>query len=174
MGWSYDLTCDGCGYQQRDFQYYLLEAYVLPDGGIAPIPYQVGWCRRCRAFVRTELPADKLVRFADAWEARIELRRGEELRARRRTESGWLRAVAAGRQSPPRCLTCGSAEVVGLGPFKRPFTHPGCGGSVAYSRSVHRFLHPSPLAAFSPEGEALGVKVVRAKPSDTEDGDPGS
>jgi hypothetical protein len=168
MGWSSDLVCDRCGFRQGDFPSYLLAAYRLPDGGVAPLPFQVSWCDKCRRFVHAEWPADELVRWADVLAERWQLASREELRARGQAECARLRAIAGGRRSPPRCLACGSVNVVGLGAWSGRLMHPGCGGRVECSLSVHRYHeYPLLLAAYSPEGEALGVKVARAEPSDS-------
>jgi hypothetical protein len=166
MGWSYDLVCDRCGFRQGDFPSYLLAAYRLPDGGVTPMPFQVGWCDQCRGFVHAELPADELAKQAEVLEERWQLSSQEEWRARARAECARLRAVATGRRSPPRCLACASVAVVGLGDWSTRLVHPGCGGRVACSPTLHRCLwYPLQLSAYSPEGEALGVQVTREEPN---------
>jgi hypothetical protein len=163
MAWSYNLTCDRCSFIQRDFgPTVFLQAYLLPDGGVTPLPFQVGWCHKCCEVVRAEWPAKALMQWADAWDQRGQLSEREEFRLRRRMECERLRAVAASRRSPPRCLVCGSVGVIEFGEWDEPMPHPGCGGRLARSLSVHRdFGHPLPLWAYSPEGEAIGIQVAR-------------
>jgi len=64
----------------------------------------------------------------------------------------------AERQSPGRCLDCGSTKValipIGLGESVPAFPHPGCGGELSFQWRDH--YHPGwDRWVYSPEGERL-------------------
>lgn len=166
MAQAWDLTCDRCGYHQEDFRAYSWSAYLLPDGGVTPVQCQPAWCHHCARFVRAELSAEEMVRWADIMEERsFPWEEGEHWSStRRRVERGRLRIVAASRKSPPRCLTCGATdiELFGFWVSDLTLTHPNCGGSLQESRWKHiSFDWEYPLTAYSPEGERLGIQVKR-------------
>ncbi len=164
MAWLSDIDCRKCGYEQPRFLPLPWEAYVLPTGEVALLPFQVAWCGRCRAVVRAEHPADALRREADWQDARLAVFDPSEYVVRRRAECGVLRRVADGRTTPPRCLECGSTGIVGFGPWEwgAEVVHPGCGGALRFPRTAHCYpFFPTAYRAYSPEGVDLGREVVR-------------
>jgi hypothetical protein len=164
MSWSFDIRCDKCHSEQRDFESLVFrQAYILRDGQHVLLPYQIAWCRTCEKVVRSELSVGELRRFADEWEARGNLWEREEFRAKHRRGGERLRAVVADRHSGPRCLTCGSTEILGLGDWdwRRGYVHPNCDGRLTFTAAVHRNILGSLImwSAYNTEGEDLDYQV---------------
>jgi hypothetical protein len=145
--------------------------YRLADGSKLHILQQPAWCRACRRFVvAEEVPAvealeEEIARYRSADPDTIRkwafISNGAPV-AERIAEL--LRYVEwrKGRQSPPRCLECGTASPVPV-PMDGEFSHPGTGERVVVGSSG--FADTAPWhAEFSPEGEQL------AEPGAAEDG----
>jgi hypothetical protein len=143
----------------------LLSAFIeyrLADGTKLPILQQPAWCPACGRFViaewvpSTEELEEEISKFRSAdrdtlqmWafvsnEASVGERIAE---LTRRIE--WRRA----RQSPPRCLECGSLGSVPI-PATGEFSHPHTGERVVVGDSGWADT-AAWFAEFSPEGEQL-------------------
>ncbi|MFO0609094.1 MAG: hypothetical protein U0324_38370 [Polyangiales bacterium] len=75
------------------------------------------------------------------------------------------------RLSPPRCLDCGSTEIVPHQPFEDgAFVHPECGGKIECDGEfiVEHWDHGH---FFDPEGQALGVTPKGVTPHPALPGD---
>jgi len=131
--------------------------YLLEDGSKIHVEQQPAWCRACGSFAPAELlqPAEDLEREIarlQSWlsERRVrpsgQRKRGGEMLAEVEKPLRWRR----GRVSPPRCLPCGSIEVVPV-PGSGEFSHPATRERVISTSSG--FADAAPwFAVFSPEG----------------------
>jgi hypothetical protein len=155
--------------------------YLLEDSTATRLYEQVAWCLDCKRFERAEyLPeiadidveiakyaarAAKIKAQLGGWLYRFGLRsRGEFLHEL----SVWQDAVAEaqrqrrwrlGRQSPPRCLACGSAQIE-TPPEDGDYQHPGGKGRVRIEITSHLSLALQVLECFTAEGLRLeGVRV---------------
>lgn len=141
--------------------------YRLPDGSTLSIGQQPAWCWACRAFVL----AEELSSIASLEEEihRLEAADPEALRTWAFVSNGepvqdritelhrrieWRR----GRISPPRCLHCGTLEIVPI-PWTGEFPHPQTGERVIVVSSGWADAAPW-IADFSPEGEQLAEPSV--------------
>lgn len=131
--------------------------YLLEDGSKIHVEQQPAWCRACDSFVPAELlqPVEHLEREIARLQSWLsgrwvmpsgQRKRGKEMLAEVEKRLSWRR----GRVSPPRCLQCGSIEVVPV-PGSGEFSHPATGERVVSASSG--FADAAPwFAAFSPEG----------------------
>lgn len=154
-------------------------AYVLDDGSRLPVIAWPAWCERCRQVTEAEHilsaaeeakevdEAENLLVHAEDFrihhrpvprEGRLAYQSMPELRARRR----WL----AARRSPPKCLECGSVDVVSIWPGPE-VEIPGRGTCVG--RFVG-FIDLSP----QPPAEYYGVEGNRLRPDAAAGGQPGA
>lgn len=120
------LRCHGCDYQGVLQHRPITLQYVLPDGSTVDGHRQFVWCGHCNAVRDAEqqlnvpqlqaqlhaLNANRpkgLLRFVDR-----ALGGGSGDDESERQRLGGLLRVASLRKSPPKCLTCGAAEVAPL------------------------------------------------------------
>ena len=166
-------------------------AYVLPDGSELPVVVEPVWCGRCDRLVNGERietadvldrmaaarrqprsihydpivgadPATDSRQLAAAWGKDLRLLNhyapGPDLDRRR----AWLSA----RRSPPRCLQCGSTDIVAF-PYSA-MTMP----EMPHPRGFGRLRLDAPClgdywgdrhSRLTPEGEAIRTRVPRPK-----------
>jgi transcription elongation factor Elf1 len=119
MSWSTEFECDRCGrvYEvtTSDLRY-----YVLPDGRQATCRIHPVWCGTCGLITEGEV-VESLEEMRKA--AGDPASEGARIIADR---FAWRER----RQSPPRCLRCGSTEIVDVPEGTQAFQHPGCGGTL--------------------------------------------
>src|SRR5262245_42102068 len=101
MPYTYNATCSGCGYSQRDFLTYLSRwAYLFPNGQAQRIFAKPAWCEDCSQVVHAEdVPSiealkERAIHFP-YYEWNLE----------------WLLAWRASRSSLGKCLKCASDKV---------------------------------------------------------------
>jgi hypothetical protein len=141
---AYEIKFRPCGRVDRFFgsrgDYYELE-----DGGRIDVRTRPVWCRGCGAFTHGEQiePLNEI----DEEVARLTARRAEIIREMR-TEAHPMvqdlgppyslehigdlnlrRRWRAARASPPRCIACGSTDIV-VFPFNKIVSHPGGPGTI--------------------------------------------
>ncbi|MCA9625240.1 MAG: hypothetical protein KC731_39730 [Myxococcales bacterium] len=132
----------------------------------------LAWCAACKALVYAEhLPSvDELnARWSihklgiDAVREHFNVENLDDdllaasMAARRRdldVRLPWRRA----RQSPAKCLSCGSSDFTSFGPARGfgdgdQVSHPGCDGAFVLSRETTLRLHELP--SYTPEGDRL-------------------
>lgn len=142
---THKAKCDKCSYRATFLN--PLRSYEMSDGTTVSIERTFVWCAACRAVQWGEELAD----LAEL-QLGLEANRTPELEAR----IAWRRA----RSSGPRCLECGSAEVMPLvqsetrsGNDKWTLReHPGCGGVVIVLQQPVLALDRRWLR-YTPEGE---------------------
>lgn len=157
MPYTYNATCSGCGFSQQEFLTHLSRwAYLFPDGQIHRVLAKPAWCERCGQIVHAEdLPSvdeieEKAVRLP-FYKWNLE----------------WLVAWRSTRQSPGKCLSCGSDKIALARDVSRQelmIPHPKCGGQVSLLISRHATASlPVNCELFTPEGEALGRQTLIAE-----------
>jgi hypothetical protein len=133
-----EVACDGC-----DLTATLggmgLPRYDLGDGHGHYVETQHAFCHACRSMV----DAERLPTSAELAERRAQMMESvgskdlmtdhvvtqADVDERAGAIERWLSA----RRSPPRCLVCGSTEIVPHNPLAgEPFIHPGCGGKTRW------------------------------------------
>ena len=142
---THKAKCDKCSYRATFSN--PLRSYEMPGGATVTIESTFVWCAACRAVQWGEELAD----LAEL-ERELEACRTPELESR----IAWRRA----RSSDPRCLECGSTEVMPLvqsetrsGYDKWTLQeHPGCGGVVIVLQQPVLALDRRWLR-YTPEGE---------------------
>lgn len=172
----YRAECERCKYSQT-FAEGGLRSYQLPGEVRITIRQQLGWCRSCdRVVFCEELPtmgelAIEFAQFEELVRQDFDFlsspgMSAEELIERERSRLASLADMLQARQSPPRCLECGSTSIIPISeadeneeeavlPTRSSIEHPGCGGPL----SVHGIgLSRSRLwTIYSTEGERLGA-----------------
>ncbi len=145
--------CDRCSFEIRLHSYLDCHClYELPDGGHVPIPIRAEWCYQCKTLCAIENLPNIASTSKEVREAKRALSRclaglstgspkmisGSKLLAKVRLEPAErLHYVVSNRQSPPRCLSCGSFDhkelpLSGYPDGKRttlPIQHPVCEGN---------------------------------------------
>jgi hypothetical protein len=154
------VACDRCGYRRRLTQ--RARQYRFPDRRTDFIEQTLAWCRACRRAVEAErLPPvsefdEQIAEVSSGidWLATTG-RTAEEERLRLQGHRKWRLA----RQSPPKCLECGSASIE---PFPQhedgawaAIDHPGCGGRLGVGYAGRALVREWPLPQYSPEGDFL-------------------
>ncbi len=140
--------------------------YRLPDGSTLGVDQQPAWCRGCGQFVL----AERLPEVAELDELLAAVKAREPETVRRLTVFGrsaedevaeLTRRIAwrRGRQSPARCLHCGSGQIVAL-PSGGEFAHPATGERVTVVGSGFASMARW-VAEFSSEGIKLGSQDDR-------------
>lgn len=180
--------CSHCDVQLWDVATWGVKEYLLPDGQRPRVERALGWCYACQRPEGVEV-LDLEARRVQLDVAEEELARlgGEHFRANvlyalpgpwRSQLAEWARKALAcaerqaivimleSRQSPARCLRCGSSQVIQpLDPHPEPkpydepwrtgFRHPGCEGEILGGRDGTRNALKSRVLTYSPEGEPL-------------------
>jgi len=144
-------------------------SYIMADGGYCPVFQQVAWCWECRTFVAAEQLRDLSEIDADEAQARKEhgwfqdtlrgpndvqpwlIKNTEFLFAEQLAGYARQRAWRRSRQSPPRCLECGSTRIE---PMPRDLTnirHPLTGMTLKLKNVCHASMAIHLL--YTPEGE---------------------
>lgn len=180
--------CSHCDFRGWDVSSWGPMEYVLPDGQRLHVETRLGWCHACQRPEAVEvLDLDARRADLDAAEDRLAEMGGEHFRANvlhalpgpwRRRLAEWARQAIAciekravvgmleQRQSPPRCLHCGSTDVfqpldprAELRPMDQPwrtgFQHPGCEGEILGACDGMRISLKSRVRTYTPEGERL-------------------
>lgn len=180
MGWCVEITNPDDGSQQ---ELLLLSTgyYVFPSGAVIRLYEQPAWCRCCEKFVRAEhlspledidaqmtkyrAKAATTRRQLAGWLYRLGLKCPQQLR---HELSVWEEAVAEEemrrewrlrRESPPRCLQCGSTAL-DLPPSDEEYPHPSGRGRVRVMITSHVSLAFDANEYYSAEG--VRVEDVRA------------
>ena len=148
MAGAFHVRCQGCDYEDevpasRDFAYRLAEQ---PD---VYLWTQFAWCPQCGRVIE----AEELLSPSEA-EHRIATTTG-----RIRRDAQRYRDMRGARQSPARCLTCGSVDIQPAswrGGKEAEWTvpHPPCGGEILIAGKIY-FRGPPETAVYTPEGEFL-------------------
>lgn len=147
MGTLTTVQCDGCDQQAKVTS--ALRCYVLDDG-IVPLFAAIAWCQDCMKVVEADvLPVPEALETMEISDDAAAMER-------------WRRWRNA-RQSPSRCLGCGSTRVklpqdASFLRFRddqdaAAFPHPGCG--TFRVKSVGFAGGKATPGQFSPEGERL-------------------
>jgi hypothetical protein len=150
FGFEYECDrCNACGSYSSSIDYYRLE-----DGTEFPRSDQSAWCFACHSLRSAERlwEADHLREIirqleegelsAGAGDTRSD--QGDEETSRQLHQLQWFRHAyqwRLTRQSPPRCLECGSTDLRPLAPGVEDrlnsFEHPGCGGTFRLNNYWH-------------------------------------
>lgn len=174
------LECDGCGASFSRGVLYGDFWYQMPNGDRYPLDRALGWCNFCALMVAVEdLSGDRVqedIERNETWrrDAEHKLKRslfsklfGDEKDriARCDAELGVLRANLAflkARLSPPRCLDCGSSDVIILPNPPWPeeigenipagWNHPLCGGPMIAKALPGRLHFSYPERVFNEHG----------------------
>jgi hypothetical protein len=175
MAWGVDITntadgtCEGLTLMSTRW-------YILPSAAAIRLYEQVAWCRGCAKFVRAEHLGS--LEEIDAQMAKYR----QEVADRRRKLDGWLyrlrlkdggqlsheisvyqdavaeyemrRQWRLDRQSPPRCLECGSTELM-LPPDDEEFPHPAGKGRIRVSITSHMELAVCAAEHYTSDGLRL-------------------
>jgi hypothetical protein len=171
MGRGNVYNCDRCGVVQ-EVDTVRLRFYALDKGESLPVLGRIAWCSECDGVTQIEviIPLEKmeeilanranvgvndkeLQRRAKEWNQDIAEFVAESI-ARLRIGIEWRRK----RESPPRCLKCGTTAVNPIGDWDKirfELEHPGCGGMFQYDGWIG-FSESKQL--FSPEGLRLNYK----------------
>jgi len=188
-------TCLACGLKALEPGFGLRFAYQV-NGVSVPIKHSTGWCHACEGFVQVEIfdspealltlegKLDTLRKERAAELIQIEQSRRWWQRRGQRTSAlidlDWQiermekqamviqqrLSFLAGRQSPPRCLQCGSTDAFPFevtpdftvyygktqGPVALGVKHPGCGGELAVMDDGTRFSYIPTLRLYDSEG----------------------
>jgi len=186
------VTCSGCGFSQQIVRAPVTLRYPLPDGGRATAYRSEGWCPRCESIQDVEeLPDVQELQHSIAdYERRVQGGRLDRIKdrlgrppsnerelahrelARLEDTLRWRRS----RQSPPRCLGCGSADWQAVDwvsdehgghsniSHTELFRHT-CGGRLRRVTEPNLRFHCRPTQiVLTPEGQ-----VLRTEPDDGDD-----
>src|SRR5690606_6177850 len=112
--------CDLCNKGWSIFRLQGLFTYCLPDGSYAWIDRDFRWCNGCEGFSAVE-------RLPDEHELTLSLENAKNEHNKKHIRENeaaieWRKL----RMSPPKCLYCGSSDILETDPVK----HPGCGGKI--------------------------------------------
>ncbi len=163
--WYLNISCNKCDFSDSDIGMYGLFSYQTPQG-LVPIERQLGWCHDCQGTEPIEvLPSKERIRFIEQrdypgiWNCLGESRLlseddiAKDLEYKRLSrehdlqEEGVRLSILVDRNSPPRCLTCGSTNIFAIPidssrlphqydpatPTSIGVTHPNCGGELHIS-----------------------------------------
>jgi hypothetical protein len=172
MAWGVEITNPDDG-SREEMLLLSIGYYILPSGAAIRLYEQPAWCRGCREFVR----AEHLSALEDI-DAGIAKYRGKAAETRRRL-GGWMyrlglkssrqslhelsvweeavveeqmrREWRLKRQSPPRCLECGSTAL-DLPPDDGEYPHPSGNGRVQVAITSHVSLAADANEYYSAEG----------------------
>ena len=147
MATIYSAECQGCDFRQDHIIMSLVYAYRMEEMPDVHLWVQLAWCGSCQQIVR----AENLLSLAEAKER---VQEATFLPARHDAER-YLR-LRASRQSPARCLRCGSIDIVLASGHstERQLQHPVCGGMITFRPGGHTRLGDETLV-YSAEGEYL-------------------
>lgn len=149
------LKCQSCSAQWTSRMVWGLFSYELPDDRLAHVDRTILWCNDCGSYCPVErLPEMHELEAKLAKEQQeLELARSEKpkdqitfwfIRKPGKIDTDKIRIYEKAvedvkskiawkilRQSPRKCLMCGSQDLLDQGnPFKDPQIHPGCGGVI--------------------------------------------
>jgi hypothetical protein len=175
MAWGVEITNPDDG-SCEEMLLLSIGYYILPSGAAIRLYEQPAWCRDCWKFVR----AEHLSALEDI-DAQMKKYRGKAAETRRQL-AGWLyllglkcrrqlvhelsvweEAVAEEemrqewrlkRQSPPRCLECGSTAL-DLPPSDEVYAHPSGNGRVQVAITSHVSLAADETEYYSAEGRRI-------------------
>lgn len=191
MSWpvtTYYCTC--CDFRQSNIVAWGTKEYVLADGVRIPVKGSLGWCRQCEGLAPVEsLDVERQEAELNKAERKLELQRGRLVRRWWQIHRSLLPAASEyckmdilaeevedekaklqlinTRQSPARCLNCGSVEVIAKLvtntsewpderlPKHTGFTHPGCGGEILMVMDGLRIGLMPEVCRYTPEGVML-------------------
>jgi len=158
--------CDSC---RKSFDYAdVYGCYVLNDAAEVSVHSEYAWCNRCDDLVAAEhIPDlesleraladvesngldDEEREFASLVETTPEKLLADRI-AMWRNYVSWR----SSRRSPPRCLKCGTMDVLLL---ERPFLHPSCGGTLEVESSGDYL--PAGRFLYDAEGNRFGDSAV--------------
>lgn len=147
MATLFAAQCQNCNFSQRivgksDY------AYRLSSPPDVFMWVQLAWCSACQEVVQ----AEKLLSDAEI-EERID---GSQNR-RIRQDAERYRQMMQDRQSPARCLNCGSDSIIAASSDwqERFLPHLTCGGIISLTQSG--FVRSGQTEIYSPEGEHLAA-----------------
>ena len=175
MAWSHNFHCDTCN-RRASVLTGVISYYYLDDGLELPCSDQLAWCNNCDDVVAAERLPDphalnRLVAHLTA--EGLDEDRLKTAKLLKKEPAEYLnefidtyRAMIAWRRdriSPPRCLSCGSVEIVELEPIRsvplEKFSHPQCGGQFFLDASGH--ASEAYFRRLTPEG--LNLETTNAK-----------
>ncbi|BDI31221.1 hypothetical protein CCAX7_32720 [Capsulimonas corticalis] len=146
MATLFTAQCDRCDFNQT-IAARTNYAYRLPEPPDVFLWTQFVWCGECRKIVQAEklLTEEEI----DAWLA-------GQWNRRIRLDGERYRQIIVGRQSPARCLTCGSVDIVAAksGEHVATVLHGDCGGVVSLNRSGSARIEGG-IDVYSAEGEFI-------------------
>jgi hypothetical protein len=155
------IRCSGRDYQLGDqmwgYRHYgRFYAYLLPDQSTLDLSFIAAWCRDCREVTHAEeMPSmaaieKELTTSVPGW-------RHEELTV--------LKKWRTQRRSPPKCLDCGSTNIVPVTldfseVIEQTFPHPDCEGVLHFTPSGGYTLGPvQTQRLYSFEGDYLDREI---------------
>lgn len=177
------LECDECGASFSRGVLYGDFWYQLKSGDRYPLDRSLGWCNFCALMVAIEDLSGEQdideIQKNESWKQSAELKLKRSLFSRLfgdekdriakcdrtlrmlREKSTFLRE----RSSPPRCLDCGSADVIRLPSAPWPqdvgvdipagWTHPMCGGQMIAKALPSRFHFSYPERVYDEDGLSI-------------------
>jgi len=170
MSWPVTIyKCTHCDFEQGDSNTWGRREYLLDDGVRVSVPRQRGWCFTCQAIVATEdLSGHGQRQEINGLENAISnlgfwrIGRRRELR-RKMADLRDILLLQKQRQSPARCLLCGSTEIdtpstkiisEGLVQYvaREKQLHPSCGGVFEERTSDLRIALRQSVTRYTPEG----------------------
>jgi len=148
------ILCSLCNYSTNEAILWGVYEYVISDNVFLHMKRTYGWCYSCKEIKPIEVLPDKpklekelevLNSTRKRWTALTEFKSNRALETvdeKIKEIQDCLKFLNL-RKAPPRCLTCGSTDVVNI---VRPnvqegesvqlaFTHPGCGGTFTVKNS---------------------------------------
>ena len=140
--WKY--SCSGCDFRQ------VLNplgntGYWSDEKEYITLWLSLAWCQKCQEVTRAEL-------LRSPEEIRVEHDATRTRRTRRDLER--YLGLLERRRSPPRCLRCGSTEII-YASSDRSVVHPSCGGVLSASLSELRGQVRACTHLYTFEGEFL-------------------
>lgn len=154
--------------------------YLLPTGVLLDVESRYAWCMDCRRMREAEKLPDPgelaaIIRLRPTiskqsrwWPfGRADREKCERERALAREKAQQMLNLVLPRKSPPRCLGCGSSQIVN--PDKVNLTlHPDCGGVIRRisSETFVSFASPIPFPTrfYNAEGEFIRESEGSWKP----------
>jgi NAD-dependent SIR2 family protein deacetylase len=176
------IKCDRCHQQWPSHDFWGRYAYEINQDTHIDMERDIGWCDDCHDFRLIEeiLTQDELLNaFIKAYDEFITVEKpykptifgllkctdSDVLRSYKRLELNLLKARHAlkwkdARQSPPRCLSCGSNDVGPYNIFKGDkSTHPVCGGKLTERDPNCRIAIGDQIKVYDTEGFYLNKSI---------------
>ena len=155
MAWRIDVDCSKCSYHS-EFIEGLPRVYVLQDGSRIDVPAHNAWCRICDCMIEAEM-LPKLDRI-DQIPQKAATKKGEAAIHGTEVNPHWIERLKSwrrGRKTGPRCLECGSQDLMEGDANTQSIPHH-CGGRLALRLRAQISSPPSTLL-YHPEGHRLGA-----------------